>query len=148
MRWNLFTKNQNKYLDTLTFLIIGFLIVCTFILFSCKDQTTQNQSSNFVFPPSGVTFTKHVGPFFQLTCLGSQCHSENNAQGVINLQTNAYHNLLDHLPALVIYKNGKISPLVMYLDGRLAPRMPLRQDSLTTNQINGVKTWIDEGANP
>jgi hypothetical protein len=36
--------------------------------------------------------------------------------------------------------------LVQRIDGRIAPRMPLNSQALTTNQINGIKKWIDEGA--
>ncbi len=146
-----FTKILKKHSYVIILFIIGFIVISIFTFFSCKDQTTQNHSSNIVFPPSGITFSKYVGPLFQQTCLGSQCHSDNNVQGVIDLETNAYQNIMYPQPGqinLVIIKNGNNSPLVMYLDGRMAPQMPLRQQPLTTNQITGVKTWIDEGGNP
>jgi len=53
-------------------------------------------------------------------------------------------SLIDYVPPIVIVKNGNESPLVKYLDGRLAPQMPLPSATLTTNQINGVKTWNNE----
>jgi hypothetical protein len=54
--------------------------------------------------------------------------------------------LIDYQPQIVIPNRGDVSALVRYLDGRLSPQMPLQQQPLTTNQINGIKKWIDEGA--
>ena len=130
----------------MTLLILSFLIVCAFTLFSCKDQTNQSHTSNIIFPASGVSFSKHVEPLFQQTCAGAGCHGGSQPAANLNLEVNVWPSLIDYLPPIVLVKNGNNSPLVMYLDGRLAPQMPLRQQPLTTNQINGVKTWIDEGA--
>jgi hypothetical protein len=115
-------------------------------LFSCKDQTNQSRTSNIIFPTSGVSFSKHVEPLFQQTCIGAGCHGGSQPAVNLNLEINVWSSLIDYLPPIVLVKNGNKSPLVMYLDGRLAPQMPLREQPLTTNQINGVKTWIDEGA--
>ena len=118
------------------------------LLTSCKDQTNQNHSSTIVFPDSNISFSKHVEPLFQETCLGAGCHGGAQPAVNLNLETDAWHSLIDYTPPLILVKNGTNSPLVKYLDGRLAPQMPLRSQPLTTNQINGVKKWIDEGAAP
>jgi len=38
------------------------------------------------------------------------------------------------------------SILVLRIEGRLLSRMPLNRPALTQNQINGIRTWIAEGA--
>jgi hypothetical protein len=126
--------------------IIGFIIFCTIDLLSCKDQTNQSSTSNIIFPASGVSFSKQVEPLFQQTCTAASCHGGSQPAANLNLEIDAWHSLIDYLPPIVLPRNGNNSPLVMYLDGRLAPQMPFRQQPLTTNQINGVKTWINEGA--
>ena len=143
---DLFTKTPKNYSLVLSLLIIVFSIVCAFTLPSCKDQTNQNLTSNIVFPASGVSFNKQVGPLFQQTCVASGCHGGSQPAANLNLEVDAWHSLIDFLPQIVIPNHGSTSPLVLYLNGGLAPQMPLRQSPLTTNQINGVKTWINEGA--
>jgi mono/diheme cytochrome c family protein len=115
-------------------------------LISCKDQTNPTLTSNVVFPSSGVSFSKQVEPLFMQTCVAAGCHGINQPAANLNLETDVWHSLIDYVPPIVSVKNGNNSPLVKYLDGRLAPQMPLRQPALTTNQINGIKTWINEGA--
>jgi hypothetical protein len=126
-------------------LISGFTIFCAIDLLSCKDQTNQSGTSNIVFPASGVSFNKQVEPLFLQTCIEAGCHGGSQPAANLNLEVNTWSSLIDYSPKIVLWKDGKDSPLVKYLNGELAPQMPLRQQPLTTNQINGVKTWIDEG---
>ena len=140
---------MNKiYSYAFSVLFISSCCICSLLLVSCKDQTSQNHTSNIVFPDSNVSFSKHVEPLFQQTCSGAGCHGGSQPAANLNLEVNMWHSLIDYSPAIIIVKKGNNSPLVMYLDGRLSPQMPLRSQPLTTNQINGVKKWIDEGANP
>lgn len=57
-----------------------------------------------------------------------------------------YANLMSYQPQLVISGQGENSLLVQILDGRAIPQMPPAGERLNDNQINGIKTWIDEGA--
>jgi hypothetical protein len=38
------------------------------------------------------------------------------------------------------------SVLVFRIEGSLSPRMPLNLNALNQNQINGIRTWVAEGA--
>ncbi len=94
-----------------------------------------------------MSFSKQVSPLLQQTCVAAGCHGGSQPAANLNLEYNVcWHSLIDYLPPIVLVKNGNNSPLVMYLDGRLAPQMPRGSQPLTKNQINGVKKWIDEGA--
>jgi len=115
-------------------------------MLSCKDQTNQNLTSNIVFPDSLVSFSKQVQPLFQQTCAASGCHGGSQQAANLNLEIDPWHSLINYVPPIVLVKNGTNSLLVMRIDGRTPPQMPLRSQPLSTNQINGVKKWIDEGA--
>jgi hypothetical protein len=129
---------------------LGALLLLFFIvtMSSCKDEVTDSHTSTIIFPDSVISFTKHVQPLFRETCLGGQCHSSYQPAKNLNLETDVWHSLIDYQPQIVLPRKGKESLLIMYLDGRLQPQMPLRSQPLTQNQVTGVKKWIDEGALP
>jgi hypothetical protein len=118
--------------------------VCTFTLPSCKDQTNQNLTSNIVFPPSGVSFSKQVQPLFQQTCVAAGCHGGSQPAANLDLQLDAWHSIINYVPPLVLVNNGAKSPL--YIDIAGNPQLMPPSQRLTQNQIDGVKKWIDEGA--
>ena len=123
-----------------------FFFWFAFFAFSCADENNQTYTSDIVFPDSLISFTKHVEPLFRQTCVSSQCHGGSQPAANLTLEYDAWHSLIDYQPKIVIPSHGSTSPLVMYLDGRLSPQMPFRNKPLTTNQIDGVRKWIDEGA--
>jgi hypothetical protein len=141
-----FTKIPTTYSLAQYFLRIGFLSAFVLILFSCKDQTDQNFTSNIVFPDSLVSFNNQVKPLFLQTCAASGCHGGTQPAANLNLEINTWISLIDYSPQIVTPNNGSNSLLVKYIDGRISPQMPLRSQPLKTNQINGVRKWIDEGA--
>ena len=147
MRPDRFSITHFIFSKALPFLITGISFFYSLLLLSCKDQTTQNHTSNIVFPDSNVSFSKYVEPLFQETCLGGGCHGGSQPAANLDLETDMWHSLIDYTPQIVLVRNGNNSPLVKYLDGRLAPQMPLRSQPLTTNQINGVKKWSLRGWN-
>jgi hypothetical protein len=145
-REEVITKTYPSIFNVKYLLVHGLFMLCLFNLSSCKDQTNQNLTSNIVFPDSLVSFSKQVEPLFHQTCVSAGCHGGNQPAANLNLEIDVWHSLIDYSPPIVLPKNGKNSILVMRIDGRIAPQMPLRSQPLTTNQINGVKKWIDEGA--
>jgi hypothetical protein len=113
---------------------------------SCKDTINEpNQPINIVFPDSNVSFSQHVEPLFQQGCVFSSCHGTASAGG-LNLEAPAYSKLMNHQPRLVVSMSSDNSLLVQRLDGRVQPQMPLNRTPLNSNQIKGIRRWIDEGA--
>ncbi len=109
----------------------------------CKDTLTPT-TSEIVFPDKNVTYTKHVGPLFQQTCALGGCHVTGGYRPNLEFPA-SYSALLDY----IIKGNPEHSILVQRLEGRLQPQMPPPNvATLTKNQIEGVKTWIREGATP
>jgi len=132
---------------------IRYLIVCaavtvwTALLISCTDTGPGPDSGdNVIFPDSNVSYSQHVETLFQQRCAFSGCHAGAQPQAGLDLTRPSYSSLRNHVPALVVAGEGDNSLLVQILDGRLTPRMPFNREPLNQNQINGIKTWIDEGA--
>jgi hypothetical protein len=50
------------------------------------------------------------------------------------------------LPGVVVPNDPGNSGLVMRIEGSIGARMPLNRNPLNQNQINGIRTWIAEGA--
>ena len=127
------------------FLLLGFILLISSGLISCKDTQT-NPSSVIVFPDSNVSFSKYVKPLFQQKCTGSPCHGGSAPASGLNLESpSSYEALMNHTPTLVIPRDTN-SLLMERLDGRLPQMPPPKFPQLTLNQIDGVKKWIEEGA--
>jgi uncharacterized membrane protein len=143
-------KNKRffKYFIPRFLFISIFLFFLTFELLtsiSCKDTQT-NPSSEIVFPDSNVSFSKHVGPLFQQRCARAPCHTGSTPAAGLNLDYPSYTALTSR-PGMILAGNANQSVLVQHLDGRLSLMPPPNFQQLTQNQINGVKKWINEGAN-
>ena len=115
-------------------------------LWSCKDQIGGPNQSPIVFPASNISYSKYIDPLFQQRCAVGGCHSSTTAAGDLDLTMPSYTSLMNHQPRLVVSGASNNSLLVQRLDGRIQPVMPPLQSPLTSNQINGIKKWIDEGA--
>jgi hypothetical protein len=135
-----------RSLKTAPLYLSGIFLFAFFaiIALSCKDEE-KSFTSDIVFPDSLVSFTKYVEPLFQQTCVDARCHGGSQPAANLYLENNMWNNLIDYQPSIIIVNNGDVSSLVKFLDGRLQPQMPIRKP-LKQNQINGVKKWIDEGA--
>jgi len=111
---------------------------------SCK--TSNPVEPDLIIPDSGVSYSKHIEPIFQAYCALAGCHVGSDASSNLDLSPPSYFNLRNYLPPLVVSGEADNSLLVWYLDGRADPRMPLYRAPLSQNQIKGIKTWINEGA--
>ena len=123
-----------------------FAIALMFAVSSCKDQVTDPNVNPIVFPDANISYSKHVDPLFQQRCALGSCHAGSSAQAGLDLFAPSYSSLINHQPRLVNPGASNNSLLAQRIDGRLAPQMPYMSQPLNTNQINGIKKWIDEGA--
>ena len=118
----------------------------TVFLAACKDQITDPNTNPIVFPASNVSFSQHVQPLFTQRCAFVGCHAGSNPMAGLDLSSPAYNALLNHQPRLFTVGASGNSLLIERLDGRIAPQMPFNSQPLNTNQLAGMKKWIDEGA--
>lgn len=129
--------------NTALFTLTLFLAM---LAFSCKDEITGGDSNPIVFPESNVSYSQHVQPLFMQKCAIPTCHSGSGATGGLDLTSPSYNSLINHQPRLVVSGASNNSLLVQRIDGRVPPQMPFGREPLNSNQITGIKKWIDEGA--
>jgi hypothetical protein len=112
----------------------------------CKSSTGPNDESpsNIVFPTTKVSYSRHVQPLFNQACALSGCHDDGVPQG--SLKLTSYGNTVLTLNSVVVQGKPDQSILVLRIQGSLGARMPPGNNPLNQNQINGIRTWVAEGA--
>jgi hypothetical protein len=123
--------------------ITTMTLFATVALLSSCSKDSNPTSSDIVFPSSNVSYSQHVQPLFNTSCAVSGCHDDATRQN--NLSLTSYTNATAR-PGIIIPGDAQNSVLAQRIDGRLQPQMPFQRPPLNSNQINGIKTWINEGA--
>jgi hypothetical protein len=130
-----------KYLSLIILLAI---IAVSLEVSSCKNVLgpTSGQST-IVFPDSNVSYYRQVLPLFEESCDYSGCHDDGTQAGGLSL-TN-YAGLFT-VAGVLTPKDTVHSILVQRIQG-IGPIMPPPPlSALNSNQIQGIKTWVMEGA--
>ncbi len=127
-------------------IILLFLIFIVVFTFSCDDTVTNQKIDNIVIPPSNVSYSQYIQPLFNIKCTNSGCHNDQSRAGGLSLTTwtNATANA-----SIVFPGQPDNSILVWAIEGngaKLMPPIDAPVTPLTQNQIDGIKTWIKEGA--
>ncbi len=121
---------------------IIFVIPFLFYI-GCDDST--NNIDDEVIPTSNVSYAKHIQPIFNIKCVN--CHGVGVIEAGLDLTTQA-GTTAD--PSVVFPGEPNSSKLVWSIEGNPAvqPMPPVGSpyENLTANQIQGVRTWIAEGA--
>lgn len=148
-------ENQTRFKMThqrILFQILSGLLVTSFFIAGCKKDDgivgPDGSPSDVIFPPSNVSYSQHVQRLFNQTCALVGCHSSQEGPDALKLD-NHYNAVFQGVRGgRVIYPGSpETSPLVFRIEGRLPPRMPPNTTNpLNQNQINGIRTWIAEGA--
>lgn len=123
------------------------LCACTLMFGSwgCKDDISDGNLDEIVFPATNVSYGRHVEPLFARGCAFAGCHSQDSQAGSVILDN--YQDALTHKTGTIIPGDTANSTLVWSIEGRVGRiRMPLNRPPLNANQINGIKQWILEGA--
>ncbi len=118
-----------------------------FVMLSCKDENSgeEGSPSNVVFPVDSVSYDVHVQPLFNQACAFAGCHDA-NPQNSSPLRLDSWFNTVAAIPGNVVPRNPDGSVLVLRIQGSVGQRMPINTNPLNQNQINGIRTWIAEGA--
>lgn len=124
-------------------------MILNIIVIACKESTKSEEE--IVLPESNLTYFKHMQKLFNVKCATPGCHNYLDQQGGLDMTD--YTSIMTHTvegELIVIPEHGEQSFLYRILienyKGRL--RMPYNGPYLNSNNTNGVKVWIDEGANP
>ena len=116
------------------------------------NENTAGPEKEIVLPDSNLNYIEHIQPLLITNCANKNgCHgSFEPARG---LDLTDYQVIRTHLATgseqLIIIYDSEASFLYNILKGpvRYVPRMPLYEPMLKLKYINGIKQWIDEGAN-
>ncbi|MHB8578744.1 MAG: hypothetical protein ACYDA4_02660 [Ignavibacteriaceae bacterium] len=119
-------------------------IIFSFIIYGCKDTVTGSQLDSTVIPASNVSYAKYIQPVFTLKCANPGCHDDGTMAAGLSLTT--WTGATNPQYVTKGYPNNSI--LVQSIEGLSGafPMPPVGYPVLTANQIQGVKTWIAEGA--
>jgi len=133
------------YLNTKVFLSATVFLVAAFFISGCDDTTTNSQVDSVTIPSSNVSYSKYIQPVLTVKCAYSGCHDDNSKAGGVSLTswsgtTSGYK--------VVIPGSSTTSPIVWSVNGSGTKTMPpsVSYPSMTSNQVTGLKVWIDEGA--
>jgi hypothetical protein len=124
---------------TLSFLVVIPLLS---LFSSCGKNSNPTTPSDIVFPASNISYAQSVQPLFLQKCAFVGCHDDQSMAGGLSLTS--YIALTAH-SGIVVPGNSNNSVLAQKIDGR-NPHLDPVPVTLTSNQINGIKKWIDEGA--
>lgn len=122
--------------------LILFIAFTTVIFSSCDDTGI----TDIIIPDENVDYSLHIQPLFNEHCNNSGCHnSEDNAGGI---RLTSYGELFA-VPFLIIPGSPDESQLFLAVDGQSVNFMPPPYGNsvpLSENNIQGIRTWILEGA--
>ncbi|QQS37644.1 MAG: hypothetical protein IPM56_06745 [Ignavibacteriales bacterium] len=127
------------------FLFIVITFIVSLLSGGCEDSITDNDIDNRIIPDSLVSFSQHLQPVFEIKCVS--CHDDNTKAGGLSLTTWAGTTADGRV---VVPFTPDNSVIVWTVEGRagITPMPPLNSPykPFTQNQVNGLKKWIEEGA--
>ena len=94
-----------------------------------------------MIPDSNVSYKIHVAPVFEVKCV--PCHNSQTSEAGLDLSSwvNATRD-----PTIIFPGSDSTSILVFTIE-RIPPYAPMPPSEwLQRNHINGIRTWIREGA--
>lgn len=124
-------------------LFIICIVSSAFILTNCDDTITVVDVDNRIIPDSNISYIEYIVPVLQAKCYS--CHA--NGRYEAGLDLSLHTRFVDG--RIVVPGEPETSILIWTVEGRAGfPPMPPigTAPSLTKNQLDGFRTWIDEGA--
>ena len=122
-----------------------FLLIAAFLSFvfiACDDTLTSTNIDKVIIPDSNVSYSKYIAPLFEVKCV--TCHDGGTNSNLPDLTNFSFVD-----GYYVVPTEPDNSVLVYVIQGNVPP-FPLMPPAgyrvLNENQVNGVRTWIEEGA--
>jgi hypothetical protein len=129
------------------------LILIVGVISACTDQgAAPVEEAAKVEPQPTVSFAADVHPIVLANCSFSGCHGASNTRH--EFQVASYETIMADTPTYgrhVIAGDADSSPFYLAISPRFAElgqplRMPRGGDTLSTEQQELIRTWINEGA--
>jgi len=126
--------------------VLGGILLAALAGWSCKGTAPtgpDNSPSRIIFPDHGVSYANQVQPLFNEACNFAGCHDDGAHQSPVILTSYGEAMLV---AGVIVPGKPDASTLVLRIQGSVGARMPPGAYPLNQNQINGIRTWIAEGA--
>ena len=109
----------------------------------CDDTLTADDVNNIVMPDSNVSYADHIAVVFEFNC--NRCHNPSQKDGGVDLST--WAGIVAD-PRIVFPGSDSTSVLVWTIEylPNVSPMPPFNYGQLVQNHIQGIRTWIREGA--
>lgn len=123
--------------------LIQIILILFVLLTSCDDTITVIDVDGRIIPDSNVSFAEHIVPVLQAKCYACHDGGTNSHSPNMTLHT----NIVDG--RIVVPGDPETSVLIWTVEPRAGfPKMPPNGTAppLTQNQLQGFRTWIEEGA--
>lgn len=125
----------------------NFIIILIYFLIACDDTINEN-IDNIVIPSQNVSYSQYIQPVFNYKCTNSGCHNSEDRAGGLSL-TSWAEARTD--PSIIFPGIPESSRLVWSIEPKYGSAFPMPPPNssvlpLTQNQIDGIITWIKEGA--
>lgn len=132
-------KNKIVKNTLLIFSFAGILIIS-----ACDDTTNITDIDKLVIPATNVSYSQHIQPVLTAKCARAGCHDDQTHSG--NLSLTSYSNTtMSYLVVAPGYPQN--SSLVLSVQGLSnTPMPPIGYPPLIKNHIDGINTWVKEGA--
>lgn len=129
-------------------IVVSILILFSFltilIISACDDTSNITDIDNVVIPAQNVSYSQYIQPVLTAKCARAGCHDDQNQVGNLSL-TSWSNTTSSYLVVAPGYPQN--SSLVLSIQGlTTSPMPPVGLSPLTKNQIDGIKTWVKEGA--
>ena len=123
----------------LTLTLFGLMLIA-----ACDDTINISDIDNKIIPSSNVSYAEYIQPVLTAKCARAGCHDDQTRAAGLSLTSysNTTQSYLVVAPSLP--QNNKLVWSIEGTSGNLMP--PLGYPPVTKNQIDGIKTWIKEGA--
>jgi hypothetical protein len=126
------------------FIIILILVLVSVLFVSCDDTQTIKNIDDDPMPAANIQFSANIYPILSVKCNFSGCHNDESQAGGVSLTS--WANVTN--PRIVVKGDTATSVLVWSITKIPGAKWmpPINYPPLTSEQIRGIKTWIQEGA--
>lgn len=130
---------MKKHFKKYSILLISIIVIL--VSQNCDDTFTSTDIDNIVMPDSNVSYSRHIAPVFEVKCV--PCHRDERSEGGVNLSS--YVKATSD-PS-IIFPGSDSTSILVYTIERIPPYPPMPPSEwLKRNHIDGIRTWIREGA--
>lgn len=120
--------------------IAAFFSIISFV--GCDDELPSEND----IPETNVSYSMHIQPILNVKCALSGCHDDGTRASGYSMTS--WSNVF-RIP-LILEGEAEVSHMVMVLTGQgglsIMPPPSAGVAPVTQKELNGIKTWINEGA--